>query len=156
MRFLALVFLISLTTLAAGAAAQPIPFKTLGMGNASGIHTATQVVVRTSSAWRVVWQKHTAGQPKSAIPAIDFSRDMVVAVFAGEVPEFTRVSILKISREANRLAVLVGIAQFQPGPVPTEPGTATPFHIIRLTRSSLPVVFVQARVPEKDLYQPGR
>ena len=157
MRFIALVLmLIPFTVSAAGAAEQAIPFKTVATGNASGIRTESQVVIRTSSAWRALWQKHAAGQPRSAMPVVDFSRDMVVAVFAGEVSQFTRVSILRVSRETKRLSVLVGIAEFQPGPVPTEPGTATPFHIIRLARSSVPVVFVQAQVPEKNLYQPGR
>ncbi len=150
--FLPLTIILLVTS--TGAPVLSIPFKTIAMGEDSGIRTPIQVVVRTPAAWRALWQKHTSGQPQSALPTIDFSRDMVVAVFAGDVPPFTRASILRISREGSRLTALVRIAQARPGPVPTEPGNVTPYHIVRLPRSGLPVVFV--RGPDKEVFEPGR
>ncbi len=96
--------------------------------------------------------KAHGGLPKTPTkPPVDFFREMVIAVFAGEVSRFTRFSIVRISRE-NRLVVLVRIAEFQPGPVLTDPGTATTTHIVRLPRADLPVVFIRVKTPEKDIY----
>ncbi len=136
----------------AGGAGEPVLFTTIAEGSRSGIRTLTQVVIHTPTEWRDLWQKHSTGLAGAgvALPVVDFSRHMVVAVFAGEVTKGTRASILKILQEKNRLVVLVRITDAQPGPALAEPGTATPFHIVRIHRSNLPVVFSAAKVP--DIY----
>src|SRR5574337_712336 len=126
-------------------AEESVAFSVIAYGPQSGVRTPMQSVVRTDAQWRALWRKHIAGSPQGvATPVIDFSRDMVIGVFAGELSEFTRVSIVRISREANQLVVLVRIGASEPGAV-TEGGTVTPFYIIRLARSNLPVVFMQFR-----------
>ncbi len=140
-------------------AGDSIPFITIAKGRKSEIRTLAQIVIHTPTEWRDLWRKHSTGLAGTALPLpeVDFSREMVIAVFAGEVRQLTRVSVLKVSREKDRLVVLVQIASSQPGPVPVEPGTSTPFHIIRLLqRSRLPVIFMQAKTPEKDICELGR
>ncbi len=156
MRFLAIAFLLLiLATPPAAGAEESFSFTTIAAGTKSGIRRRNQVVIRTPSEWRALWQEHTAGLSKvPMMPVVDFPRDMVIAVFAGEVPETAGVSISKIFREGNRLTVLVRIADLQPGPALVEAPLATPYHIVRLSRSALPVVFVQ--VEGHDIYQPGR
>ena len=133
-------------------AEESVAFSVIAYGTQSGVRTPMQSVIRTDAQWRALWRKHIAGSPQGvATPVIDFSREMVIGMFAGELSEFTRVSIVRISREANQLVVLVRIGAFEPGPVP-EGGTVTPFYIIRLARSNLPVVFMQFRAPRKDTY----
>ncbi len=129
-------------------ATQPLSFTTIAIGSQSGIRIRTEVVIHTPSEWQILWQKHVAGLPQApARPAVDFSRDMVIAVFAGEVPTHTRASIQTMAYQKDRLAVFVRIADLQPGPVLVDPGTDTPFHIVRLPRSTLPVIFIPARIP---------
>jgi len=41
-----------------------------------------------------------------------------------------------------------------PGPESEDQPQITPFHIVQLARSPMPVVFMRAKIP--DLYQPGR
>ncbi len=133
-------------------AEESVAFSAIAYGTQSGVRSPMQSVVRTDAEWRALWRRHIAGSPQGvATPFVDFSRDMVIGVFAGELSEFTRVSIVRISREANQLVVLVRIGTFEPGPVP-EGGTVTPFYIIRLAQSKLPIAFMQFRGPHKETY----
>ncbi len=136
----------------AGADEHVVPFTTVAAGTDSGIRTLTLVVIRNPADWTRVWHKHTAGTigKDAAEPTIDFTQEMVVAVFAGEVSLDTRVTIVKIEQENERLRVVYRIGAPQPGPTPTDLTAATPFHIVRLARSSYPVGFVPA--VEKDIY----
>jgi hypothetical protein len=153
MRFLALAIIsfVVLVSLPTEAADQSVTFSTIARGTQSGVRVRTQVVVRTSSAWQVLWRKHVARLPgASAVPKVDFSRDMVIAVFAGDVTAATRASIVNIIPHLSQLIVLVRIAETQPGPALTDSGVASPFQMVRLARSTLPVVFRPAKT--RDTY----
>lgn len=137
---------------AVGADKHVVPFGTMAAGTASGIRTLTLVVIRNPAEWTGLWHKHMAGtRGKDATePAIDFTQEMVIAVFAGEVDLDTRVAIIRIVQDEQRLKVVYRIANPQPGPTPLDLTAATPFHIVRLARSPYPVTFVPA--VEKDIY----
>ncbi len=138
-------FLVFATSVA-GESQRPIPFTTIAVGSRSGIQTPTQVVARTSSEWSTLWRRHTAEQQSvPAPPPVNFSQDMVIGVFAGEVNENDRVAILSTFRHRNRLIVIVHIGGIQRGPAADGSKTATPFHIVRLPRMALPVVFRPAK-----------
>src|SRR5574337_1720143 len=85
----------------AGADKHVVPFTTVAAGTDSGIRTLTLVVIRNPADWTRVWQKHTAGTlgKDAAEPTINFTREMVIAVFAGEVSLDTRVAIIKVVQE---------------------------------------------------------
>ncbi len=129
-----------------------VPFTTVAAGTASGIRSLTLVVIRNPGDWTRVWHKHTVGlQGKEAAePTIDFTKEMVIAVFAGEVELDTRATIMTIIQDKERLRVVYRVANLQPGPTLLDVTAATPFHIVRLARSPYPVAFVSA--VEKDIY----
>ncbi|MBI5240755.1 MAG: protease complex subunit PrcB family protein [Elusimicrobia bacterium] len=52
-------------------------------GQSAGVKQKTFVVVRSQAEWSALWAKHTAGKAQ-ARPCVDFSKEMVVAVFLGE------------------------------------------------------------------------
>jgi hypothetical protein len=135
-----------------GADEQVVPFTTVAAGTASGIRSLTLVVIRNPADWTRVWHKHAVGLrgKEAAEPTIDFTQEMVIAVFAGEVGLDTRVSIITILQDKERLRVVYRIANPQPGPTPLDFAAITPFHIVRLARSPYPVAFVPA--VEKDIY----
>jgi len=136
----------------AGANERVVPFTTVSVGTTSGIRALTLVVIQNPAEWSRVWHKHAVGlQGKEAAePTIDFREEMVVAVFASEVDLDTRVAIIRIVRDEQRLKVVYRIANPQPGPTPLDLTAATPFHIVRLARSPYPVTFAPA--VEKDIY----
>jgi hypothetical protein len=139
----------------AGAGEPAVPFTTVAAGATSGIRTLTLIVIRNPAEWTKAWHKHVEGLrgKDAAEPAIDFTQEMVIALFAGEVGLDTRVRIIKIVQDKQRLRVDYRIANpQQPGPTPLDLTAATPFHIVRLARSLYPVAFVPAVEVEKDIY----
>ncbi len=138
----------------AGSAAQPLVFTTLTRGNHSGISTFAQAVVRGPDEWAALWRRHAAGTkiPPSP-PAVDFSRNMVIAVFFGKGPVGWRTAISDIVERGSQLVVVVQMIG-PPGPESEGLPQVAPFHIVKLARSPMPVIFVRAKTP--DLYQPGR
>src|SRR5574337_1616436 len=134
-------------------AAQPVAFTVLTQGTHSGISTFSEVVVRSPDEWAALWLRHAAGTSTPTVPpAVDFSRNMVIAVFFGKVPEGQRTAILSVQKENNRLIVLLQIIG-PPGPESEDLPQITPFHIVEVSRSSLPVIFMRAKIPE--MYSPG-
>ena len=61
----------------------PPPLRTVGKGPMSAIDQPRQVTVRSAAEWGALWKENGA---KAALPAVDFSREMVVGVFVGTRP----------------------------------------------------------------------
>ena len=61
----------------------PPPLRTVGKGPMSAIDQPRQVTVRSAAEWGALWKEHGANAP---LPAVDFSREMVVGVFVGTRP----------------------------------------------------------------------
>jgi len=69
---------------AAGCAAQGAPaLRSILKGASSNIDSPRQAVARTQAEWSALWKAHDFDQPE---PRVDFSREMVVAVFMGGRP----------------------------------------------------------------------
>jgi len=99
-------FLLLLASCAACAAAAPVPFSPLAKGLASGVAQPTQIVVRTQNDWAALWSRHMRTQIASPPPPVDFSRDMVVALFMGERPiGGYAIEVTRIERTDSGLSV---------------------------------------------------
>ena len=61
----------------------PPSVRTVGKGPMGAIDKASQVTVRSPAEWAALWKEN--GAP-AALPAVDFSREMVVGVFLGSRP----------------------------------------------------------------------
>jgi len=125
----------------------PLPFVTIAAGATSSIRTPSRLVVRNNADWLALWRRH-GGPAGGAAPTVDFSRDMVVGVFAGEVRGPAAIAIVRVTREPNRLVVWYTFKDTRPMPAAESGVPSTPFSIIRLPRSSLPVSFVQVKTPQ--------
>jgi len=78
----------------------------------SGIDTPRQVVARTAAEFETLWRSHAPGR---SAPAVDFTKNMVVAVFLGSRPTAGyQVQITEVRREGD--ALVVHWAEQQPGP----------------------------------------
>ena len=60
-----------------------VPIRSIDKGLESQMDTARQATVRSAADWAKLWNLH-AGE--RARPAVDFSKEMVVAVFLGSRP----------------------------------------------------------------------
>ena len=57
--------------------------KTIDKGDHSNMDDARQAAVKTAAAWKQLWQQHSPDRP---LPAVDFTKEMVVGVFTGSRP----------------------------------------------------------------------
>ena len=111
---------------------------TVNSDRMSGIDRPHQAVVRTEAEWRSLWQQHAAGRPA---PAIDFSKNMVLAVFLGSRPSSGfSVQITGVRAEGDGLVVEWAEARPSPGMSAAQVMTA-PSHVVAVPRHDGPVRF---------------
>ncbi|MBI3911589.1 MAG: protease complex subunit PrcB family protein [Armatimonadetes bacterium] len=130
--------------------------RTLARGFHSGITERRLLVVNTSAQWRALWREHTASvAPPPSVPAVDYEREMVLAVLMGE--QRTGGYAVEIAAvRAGRQEVCVVVRETRPEPgQPVTQALTQPFHFVAVPRSSLPVRFLvtpsQAEVESRDL-----
>jgi hypothetical protein len=115
-----------------------IPFQTADATNMSGIHVAHTVVVKDAGTWAGLWSEHAPGR---ALPAVDFTANMVVGVFMGSgANSCYTTAIDNVSRTADR--IIVHELRSVPGPdILCAMHVTTPAHLVVIPRSDLPVEF---------------
>ena len=111
---------------------------TINTDRMSGIDAAQQSVVRTEAEWNALWQKHAPGRPA---PAIDFAKNMVVAVFLGSRPSAGyAVQITDVVSEGN--ALIVRWQESRPAAGTSAAAVMTaPAHLVSVPRRDGPVKF---------------
>jgi hypothetical protein len=135
-----LVLLASCTACAAVAAT--VPFTTLAHGSASGVVQPTRIVVRSQNDWAALWSRHVRTQSTSPPPPVDFSRDMVVALFMGERPTAGyAIEVTRIERTGAGLTVHYRMTRPDPAALNAQALTQ-PFQLIKLPRVDDAVTFV--------------
>jgi PrcB C-terminal len=113
---------------------------TLARGDGSGVTHPRRVVIRDEPAWRALWAEHAGAA--SAPPRVDFSTQMVAAVFAGDrpTPGYT-VEIVDARQQGDRLGIVVAESRPAPGTLAAQV-IVTPFHIVALPRFDGGVSFI--------------
>ena len=125
---------------------EPLPFVTIARSQTSLVRTPLRAVIRDETEWTELWRRHV-GAGTTSTPLVDFDQEMVVAVFAGQTTERMVLGINRIVREPDRLVVLYTVTPTRPLPPAEVSVSVSPYHIVRLRRSSLPVYFVLMRTP---------
>ena len=124
------------------------PVRTLVQGAMSRVKTPGKAVARTPEEALKLWKQHTGGQApseKSPLQRVDWSKEMVLAVFMGTRPTGGfGIRIRDAREEKGKLVVTYG--ERLPGreDIVTQALTS-PFHIVAVKRSSLPVEWKQTR-----------
>lgn len=126
-------------------AAEDVPFVTIDAGTSSGITTREKYVIKDEAQWVSLWQKHASTEfPTPQAPRVDFSSEMIIAVFAGEhhAPG-SLIQIDHIKRIDNKLYIIVGetAAGARAGKETNPYADTQPYFIARTAQSSLPIVF---------------
>jgi hypothetical protein len=108
--------------------------RTIEKGDQSSIEDAKQVLVRTEAEWTQLYRQHTFDKPA---PKIDFSREMILAVFMGSRPT-AGFSTAIVSATAANGALNVRYSESRP-----PAGTITaqvltfPYHIVAIPKADV-------------------
>jgi hypothetical protein len=109
---------------------------TVGQGVRTGISKARDVVIRDRGAWEELWTEHVMGQQQVAsLPNVDFTSQMVLAVFLGEKPSSGyAVSVVNATEVDGKLVVDVRVAVPPTGMSELDVLTR-PFHMVMVPRT---------------------
>ena len=124
---------------------------TIAQGDGSGIVRPGRTTVRNPVEWQALWAAHAG--PAVPAPDVDFARDMVAAVFAGEQPNPAHdIAIVDAREEDGGLTVVVNEGVPARGTVAAQIIVA-PFHIARMPRYEGEVRFVDG--PARPVSNPA-
>ena len=108
-----------------------VPTRSLDKGPTSQIDGARQAVARSEVEWTAMWNEHAGNRVR---PPVDFSKEMVVAVFLGTRPTAGfSVEIVGAREEGTALVVSYRETRPQPGNVTAQILTS-PYHIVAVSK----------------------
>ena len=114
-----------------------VSFQTLDRGPRSGVRDPLQTIVRDAADWNALWQIHASIKPNPPpAPAVDFSRDIIAGVFAGEKSTGGYdVEILRTEKSDVALIIYYRERSPLPGSIVTQALTQS-FHIVKVLGAS--------------------
>jgi hypothetical protein len=116
----------------------PLALRTVDKGPQSNVDDALQASARTASEWTALWKKHNFDKPA---PAVDFSKEMVVAVFMGSRPSAGfSIEIASAVERDGKLVVSYRETKPAAGTMTAQVLTA-PYHIAAVAKTAAPVTF---------------
>ena len=135
------------STLAPAASREPLPITRFTRTNAafssfSGIRTPTRAVVRDSSTWRTTWQQiNQPFFPQPPLPAVDFTREMVLLAGMGTEPSGGYELLIERATR-DTAGVDVQLRRISPGAgCPVSAVLTQPLDLVRVPFSDQPVRF---------------
>jgi hypothetical protein len=122
------------------AAAAGGPVTVIDRGIQSRMDQAKQVVVHTEDEWEQLWREHAGARPR---PPVDFSQEMVLAVFLGTRPTAGwGVEIASVAREGQTTVARYRETRPAPGTMAAQVVTS-PYAIVAVPKTEGPVRFEQ-------------
>lgn len=106
-------------------------FRTIAIGYQTGIASGSVRLARNDAEWNVLWREHTSTQmPRPAPPRIDFAKEMVVCVLAGEKPT-GGFGIEVLDAHFDGKAMVLGTRETRPAEDAIVPMVLTrPYHMV--------------------------
>ena len=128
--------------LSLAAAMQPAEsVRTIEKGAQSNIDSARQAVARNDAELAALWKSHNYDKPA---PKVDFSREIVVAVFMGSRPTAGfSVEILSAAERGGQMVVTYR-EKAPPADALTAQVLTSPYHIAAIAKTEKPVVFTSS------------
>ncbi len=102
----------------------------------------TKYVINNNEDWQFLWNEvYSIQQPTPLLPTVDFSKDIVIAVFQGvQGSGGYSIEIIKIIEAENSIKVF--IRETSPGPSCEVTAALTqPYHIIKTSKIDKEVIF---------------
>ncbi len=124
------------------AAGTGITFDTVAKDTFSGVTAPQTVVIKDQAAWDKLWAQHTAGRtPVPAQPKVDFTRKMLLGVFAGEYPSGCRSMVIgRVAAGASKLEVEIDERDVTPVAI-CVPAVVQPMQVVAVDRVDADVAF---------------
>ena len=108
--------------------------RTIEKGDQSNVDDARQVLVRNEAEWTRLWQQHNPDRPR---PKVDFSKEMVVAVFMGSRPNAGFSTTITSAMAANG-ALVVRYKETMPAAGGVSAQILTfPYHIVAIGKADV-------------------
>jgi hypothetical protein len=135
----------------AATGAQKDTIRSLKKGAFSGIRDVKQEVIKSAEAWEKLWKQHsTAAGASDKMPAVDFSKEMVIVATMG-TKRTGGYTIEIVDVEAKDKALKISIKKTAPPPdAMTIQALTAPFHFVAVPRSDLKPEFVEVKPSEKQ------
>ncbi len=122
-------------------AEKKLPMRTLSQMTNSLVLEPRKVIIRDEATYQQLWRLHHPNQ--SDAPPVDFSQEMVVAIFLGEQTEGGySVNINKVTESAEGLQVNYTVVRPNPDEMVIQILTA-PTHWVVIKKSDAPVNFLE-------------
>ena len=137
-----------------------IPFQTLAIGSSSGCTRPARLLISEEKEWQRVWGIHARGthaqesatEPaaKSAMPAIDWSRQAIVALLMGEVNGASSTTSIEIAQVVHTpLDTVVFYRETRPAQESAaDSARVQPVHFALIDKPSTPLRFVNLSAPD--------
>lgn len=116
----------------------PVPFKTVVSESFSDITAPREVVIKDAAAWSALWDEHT--DKKIAAPAVDFSRNMLVAIFTGSGNLCGTFDVVHVGARDGKLLVEYEIRDMSPVAFCVAAITQ-PMRVVAVPKVDVPVEF---------------
>lgn len=105
-----------------------------------------QLVIRDATQWKAQWKRLGIPlKPPPAVPNVDFSTSMIVAVFAGQGRGVLEIEVKGAERRAGCLLINVTERHLPDSLPATQFGNFRPFHVVKLPKTADRVVFKQTK-----------
>jgi hypothetical protein len=110
-----------------------VPMRSIDKGVTSNMDAGRQASARSTEEWAALWTLHAGERTR---PNVDFSREVVVAVFMGTRPTAGfSVEIVGVRQEGQ--ALIVSYKETRPAPdALTAQVLTSPFHIVAVPRGA--------------------
>src|SRR5215472_16049113 len=109
-----------------------VPIRSLDKGISSQVDVARQAAVRSDAEWNTLWSQHAAGD--RARPAVDFNKEMVLAIFLGTRPTAGySVEIVGAREEGGALVVSYRESR-PPTGIVTAQVLTSPYHLVAVPK----------------------
>jgi hypothetical protein len=112
--------------------------RVLDKGVHSNLDDARQAVARDAMEWKTLWQQHSPERPQ---PQVDFTREMVLGVFAGSRPT-AGFGVEIVGTAEKNGTLVVQYRETRPSPdALTAQVITSPYHIVAVPRHAGDVRF---------------
>jgi len=121
-----------------------VKFEIISQGYYSGYNERKFLLIKTQEQWREVWDIHAGIKlPPSLPPKIDFNRQMIIAVFAGEYPSGGfEIRIANIEKTENKVLVNIIETKLKRDHLTTQT-LSQPYQIVQIEATDLPIEFIE-------------